>query len=202
MKKNTQLEEMVGAWTDLQHQFWDNCLQSKSSHKKSEWESACKRPLEITQEVMTEMLHTQAKFTHDAMRYASPELSESDIIDQYFESAQEMLDAGIKSEQDLLENWFSIVKEFEQQATPMMPMMQWNPMQQMNPMVEWSNAMNNVFHAWENAAEKTLDAQNDFVSHLGPLGSVEKTVPPAAKKPRAQTKKPSAGNVTKHQAAA
>ena len=198
MKTSTQLEELVGAWTNLQHEFWDNCLQSKSSSKNSEWESTCKRPLEITQEVMTDMLQTQAKFAHDAVRYASPELSESEIIDQYFESAQEMLDAGIKSEEELLENWFSIVKDFEQQAS-LSTMMQWNPMQQMNPMANWSNAMNNVFHAWESAAEKTLDAQNEFVSHLAP---VEKTEAPKTGKTRSQTKKSVATNVTKHRAAA
>ena len=198
MNTNKQMEELVGAWTNLQHQFWDNCLQSKTGDAKSEWESACKRPLEITQEVLTDMLQTQAKFTHDVMRYANPELSESDIIDRYFESMQEMIDTGVKSEEELLESWFTIVKEFEQQ-TSFSPMMQLNPMQQMNPMLNWNKTMNNLLQAWENAAEKTLDAQSEFVSHLTP---VETTKPTATKKPGARTKKSATADVSKHQTAA
>ncbi len=79
-------------------------------------------------------------------------------------------------------------------------MMQWHPMmQQMNPMADFSNTMNKVFHAWENAAEKTLDVQNDFVSHLVP---VEKTEASKIRKPRSKAKKTTATNVTKHKAAA
>jgi len=198
MNTNNQMEELLGAWTNLQRQFWDNCLQSKTSKAKSEWESACKQPLELTQEALTDMIQTQAKFTHDAMRYANPELSESDIIDRYFDSVQEMVNTGFKSQEELLESWFSIAKEFEQQ-TSFSPMMQWNPMQQMNPMLDWNNAMKNVFQAWENAAEKTLNAQSEFVSHLTP---VETTKPTSTRKPSTRSKKTVNADVSKHQTAA
>jgi len=198
MNTSTQLEELVGAWTNLQHEFWDNCLQSKSSSNKSEWESACKRPLEITQGMVSGILQTQAKFFHDAMRYASPEFSESEIIDQYFESVQEMFDSGIESEGELLENWFSILKEFEKQAS-FAPIMQWYPMPKNNPVADWNKAMNNVFQVWENAAEKTLDAQNKFVSHLTP---VEKIGTAKSEKSRSEARKSTATNATKHQTAA
>ncbi len=196
MNTNTQLEGLIGSWTNLQRQFWDNCLQNKPNRTAtSELESACEKPLEITQEVLTSMLQAQAKFTHDLMRNANPEISESGIIDQYFDAMQEMLDAGVKSQKDLLENWFSTAEEFEQQ-TSFTPMMQWNPMQQMNPMSNWNSAMNNVFQAWGNAAEKTLEAQNEFVSHLTP---VETPKPTTTRKSGARTKKSATGETLRHQ---
>ncbi len=185
MTTKTELEEMIGAWTNLQRQFWDNFMQGKKTSARSEWEEACRRPLEITQQVMTEMLQTQEKFTHNMLKTANPELEESEIIDQYFGSIKEMLDAGIKSQEELLETWFSLAREFERQA-PSQNMMQWNPLAQsmMNPVAEWSKAVNNVFKAWENAAEKTLDAQNEFVSHLVPVEKPEATTKKAAPRSR------------------
>ncbi len=196
MTSNKQMEELVGAWTNLQRQFWDSCIQSKSSHSKSEWENTCKRPLEITQQVLADMIQTQAKFTHDAMRYGNPEFAESEIIDRYFDSIQEMVDTGFKSQEELLDSWFSIFKEFEKQANPMM---QWMPMQQINPVSDWNKAMNNVFKAWENAAEKTLDAQNEFVSHLAPVETPKST---GSRKSGTRTKKSTAADEPKHQSAA
>lgn len=167
MKTNTQVEEMVGAWTNLQRQFWDNCLQTNSKSKKSEWESACKRPLELTRDMLSETVKTQSMLTRDTLRLTDPSFLDSGMFDQFFDTLQGMVDSSIDSEEEILENWFNFAKEFEQQL-PATSMYQWGSMPLMDPTRSWNRAMNNMMKAWEGATEKTLEVQNEFVSQIMP----------------------------------
>ncbi len=189
MTTKIQLEDLVTSWTDLQRQFWDSFMLGKNTNAQSEWEDTCKRPLEITHEILTSMLQTQTKFTHNILRDTNPELAESEIIDQYFDVVNEFLDAGIRSQNKLLENWFSLIREFEKQADTS-TMMQWNPLtQKMNLIAEWNKIIKNVFETWENAAEKTLTMQNEFVSQMVPI---ENNSSSTSKKPSSRRRKQAA----------
>lgn len=186
MTTKTEIEDIVSSWTNLQQQFWDSFILGKRDNTHTGWEDVCKRPLEISQDALTNMLQSQAKFTHNILRYANPDLAESEVIDQYFDSVKEMLDAGVKTQEGILENWFSMTREFEKQ-TSTSAMMPWYPLaQQMNPIADWSTAYSNVFRTWKDTAEKALNAQNEFVSHLVPI---EKAGTSSTKKHSTRTRK-------------
>jgi hypothetical protein len=163
MKKDTQVEEMVSAWTNLQRQFWDNCLQTNSKSKKTQLESACKRPLELTRDMLSESVKTQAMLTRDALRLTDSSLLDSGMLDQYFDTVQRMIDSSIDSQEEMLESWFNCAKEIEQQL-PEKSMSQWSSLLFQIPTKDGKRAANNMMESWQDATEKTLEVQKEFVS--------------------------------------
>lgn len=197
MNTSQQIEDLMGAWTNLQRQFWEGCLPTNATSSKSDLKSACKKPLEVTREAMSEMLQTQAKLTRSAMKYADPQFTESGMVDQYFESVQEMIDTGINAEKDMVDSWFDLAKQCEHLAGN--PMTQWGniPQLNMNPMATWNQGFNSLLNAWQDIAEKTLDAQEQLFS-----GVMQEKKASEASKSRTQRKIPITAAESKHKEAA
>ena len=180
MASQTQLEDTIGEYTKMQQQFLDTCLENKTSTIRPEWQNACQNLLGITHKTLTDIIQVRAKLAHNGSKDVNPKHSNSEVIDQYFNTGQTMLDDCMALQQNLIDNWFSAATAFEKAIPP-------------------ASISQNAFKTWEDAAEKILNTQKAFISSLETVDEPTNTAATARPKNRAHTKKePKTEEVAQH----
>jgi hypothetical protein len=143
MNWNAQFEDMLKAWTDTQKKTWDGYFESMQGLGKPQvarmWEST----MSMGKEMLMDMLKTQMqglKAWVDGL--AKMEGVPAQVVDSA-RQFQEMTDRWNKTQSELLETWFGMLKKF----TPT------------NPMDAWNEIPQSMFKTWQESTQGIMDAQ-------------------------------------------
>jgi len=145
---NTQFEDMMKAWTDTQKKVWDSYFDTMQGLNKSQsarmWEST----LNMGEEMFKDMLKTQMQ----GLKAWVDGLSKMEgLPPQMVESAhqfQEMTSRWNKTQGELIENWFEMMKKF----APSTPADSWMEMPQA------------IFKTWQDSTQSIMDAQTKWMN--------------------------------------
>jgi len=148
MNWNTQFEDMMKTWTDTQKNVWDSYFDSIQGLGKSQstrmWEST----LSMGEDMLKDMLKTQ---TQGLTAWVDGLAKMENVPVQIFESArqfQEMAARWNKTQTELIENWFSMMKKF----IPSTPTTDWMEMPQV------------MFKTWQETTQSIMDAQTKWMN--------------------------------------
>lgn len=151
---NTQVEELVGAWTRFQGQFWDNLFGIGKGNLAQPWEQLYERPLDVTEDMVNCILQQQSDCIRITMKNARPGNGApkvaSEWSDQFEKAAQHWVDA----QRQAWKTWFSAVKQLDP----------YRVQGAAKDTVE--SHSDNVFEAWQQATQRTLQAQADWMTSL------------------------------------
>ena len=147
MNWNTQFEDMMKAWTDTQKKVWDGYFDTMQGLNKSQstrmWEST----LSMGEDMLKDMLKTQSQ----GLAAWVDGLSKMEGVPaQTVESArqyQEMTNRWIKTQTELLENWFEMLKKFAPSA----------------PTDSWTEMPQAMFKTWQESTQDIMDAQTKWM---------------------------------------
>lgn len=148
MNWNTQFEDMMNNWTDTQKKVWDSYFETIQGLGKSQstrmWEST----LSMGENMLKDMFKTQMQ----GLTAWVEGLSKMEgVPPQMVESArqfQEMVERWNKTQSELLENWFVMMKKF----APSTPADSWTEMPQ------------SMFKTWQETTQSIMDAQTKWMS--------------------------------------
>ena len=147
MDWNTQFEDMMKAWTDTQKKVWDSYFDTIQGFGKSQstrmWESTLARG----EEMLKDMLKTQMQ----GLTAWVDGLSEMEgVPPQMVESArqfQEMSSRWNKTQSELIENWFGMMKKFAP----------------VSPADSWAEMPQTMFKTWQETTQGIMDAQTKWM---------------------------------------
>jgi len=145
---NSQFEDMMKTWTETQKKVWDSYFDTMQGLNKSQsarmWEST----LNMGEEMFKDMLKTQLQ----GLKAWVDGLSKMEgVPPQMVESAQqfqEMVSRWNKTQGELIENWFGMMKKF----APSTPADSWTEMPQA------------MFKTWQDATQSIMDAQTKWMN--------------------------------------
>lgn len=150
MDMNTQMEGMVKSWADTQKKVWDgyfDSLQAMQGLGKSQPTRMLESTMSMGKEMLTDMFKTQMEGTQawvDGL--AKMEGVPAPVVDGA-RQFQEMNVRWNKTQSELLENWFGMLKSF----TPT------------NPMDAWSEIPQATLKSWQETAQGIMNEQNKWV---------------------------------------
>ena len=145
---NAQFEDMMKVWADTQKKVWDSYFDTVQGLGKSQstrmWEST----VSMGEEMLKDMLKTQMQ----GLTAWVDGLSKTEGVPaQMVESArqfQEMTARWNKTQTELIENWFGMIKKF----APSTPADSWTEMPQ------------TMFKTWQDATQNIMDAQSKWMN--------------------------------------
>ena len=148
MNWNTQIEDMMKTWADTQKKVWDSYSDSIQGLNKSQsarmWEST----LSTGETMLKDMLKLQLQGLN---AWVDGLAKMENVPAQTVESArqfQEMAARWNKTQGELIENWFSMMKK----SIPAIPTTDWTDMPQA------------AFKIWQDTAQNIMDAQTKWMS--------------------------------------
>ncbi len=156
---NIQVEEIVSAWTRFQGQLWDSLFGIGRGNAVQPWEQFYARPLDVGEDIINCMLRQQSDCIRIIMKNLRPGNGAprvaSEWADQFEKAAQHWVDA----QRQAWKTWFSAVKQMDPYRV------------QGTPTGKGENHADNVFEAWQQATQKTLQAQADWMTSLISTGA-------------------------------
>ena len=148
MNWNTQFEDMMKTWTDTQKKVWDSYFDSIQGLGKSQstrmWEST----LSMGEDMLKDMLKTQAQ---GLTAWVDGLAKMENVPAQTVESArqfQEMATRWNKTQAELIENWFSMMKKFIPST----------------PTTDWMEMPQAMFKTWQETTQSIMDAQTKWMN--------------------------------------
>ncbi len=179
MSSNSQIENMVGTWSDLQEQLWRGWLDGLQLTPSGWWKQNYRIPLEICEEMVNFGLQAQSQYTRICTKGMQPNEAMPEFVNQVGERMQKTAEDWIEAQRQAWETWFKAAK-------------QWDPT---HPSIDWDVPAQNLFQSWQGAAEKTLKMQANMYSLFNgeqrPEVEAKPEKQPVAKK-TAQSKKEAA----------
>ncbi len=160
---NDRIEDVVGAWTRFQAQWWDSLFGIGKHSAGQPWEQFFTRPLEVSEDAVNYILQQQSGCIRIMMKTARPGNGAPRVAvewaDQFEKAAQHWVDA----QRQAWTTWFAAVKQL-------------NPYRLQESAPKGSKAAaeshaNNVFEAWQQATQATLQAQSDWMAELVSTGA-------------------------------
>lgn len=148
MSSNSQIEDMVGTWSDLQQQLWRGWLGALQLTPSGWWQQNYRAPLEICEQMVNLGLQAQSQYTRSCMKGLQPNKSVPEFVNQVGERMQAMTENWTEAQRQAWETWFKAAK-------------QWDPT---HPSMDWDVPTQNLFQSWQDAAEKTLEMQTSLFS--------------------------------------
>jgi len=143
MDWNTQFEDMMKAWTDTQKKMWDGYFETIQGLNKPAstrmWEST----VSMGEDMFKDLLKTQLQ---GVTAWVDGLAKMESVPAQVVESArqfQEMTARWNKTQTELIENWFGMMKKF----TPS------------NPAEAWTEMPQAMFKPWQESFQTVMDAQ-------------------------------------------
>jgi len=143
MDWNTQFEDMMKAWTDTQKKVWDGYFETIQGLNKPAstrmWEST----VSMGEDMFKDLLKTQLQ---GVTAWVDGLATMEGVPAQVVESArqfQEMTTRWNKTQTELIENWFGMMKKF----TPS------------NPAEAWTEMPQAMFKPWQESFQTVMDAQ-------------------------------------------
>jgi len=148
MDWNTQFEHMMKTWTDTQKKMWDGYFETVQGMNKPAstrmWEST----VSMGEDMFKDLLKTQLQ---GVTAWVDGLAKMDGVPAQVVESArqfQEMTARWNKTQTELIENWFGMMKKF----TPS------------NPAEAWTEIPQTMFKPWQDAFETVMDAQMKWMN--------------------------------------
>jgi hypothetical protein len=155
---NTQVEDMVSAWSRFQGQLWDSLFGIGKGNVAQPWEQLYSRPLEVGEDIVNSLLQQQSDCIRITMKNARPGNGAPKVLgewaDQFENAAQHWVDA----QRQAWKTWFAAVKQMD-------------PYRAQGSSKGRESHADNVFEAWQQATQKTLQAQADWMSSLVSAGA-------------------------------
>jgi hypothetical protein len=142
-----QAEEMFKAWGDAQKSLMDKWAESIKSFTGGADTEMWKKTLETWEETAKNTFNSQAEWTASWIENLK---SIEGLPDQAVESVnrfQEMAGRWNKTQEELWAKWFEMIKDFDFSQ----------------PAEAISDALKNPLKAWQQANQKVMDAQADWM---------------------------------------
>ena len=147
MNWTTQFEDMMKAWTDTQKKVWDGYFDTMQGLNKSQGTRMWESTLTMGEEILKDMLKTQMQGLSawvdglSKMEGAPAQMVES------ARQFQEMSTRWNKTQAELIENWFGMLKKF----APVSPTDTWTEMPQ------------TMLKTWQETTQSVMDAQTKWM---------------------------------------
>lgn len=149
---NNQVEDMASAWTRFQGQLWDSMFGIGRSGQP--WQQLYGRPLEVGEDIVNCWLQQQSDCIRIAMKNVRPGNGApriaADWADQVENAAQHWVDA----QRQAWTTWFATIRQMDPSRL------------QGKSKGKTDSQAANIFDAWHQATQKTLQAQAEWVSNL------------------------------------
>jgi hypothetical protein len=155
---NTQVEDMVSAWSRFQGQLWDSLFGISKGNVAQPWEQLYSRPLEVSEDVVNSLLQQQSDYIRIAMKNARPGNGAPKVLSEWADQFENAAQHWVDAQRQAWKTWFAAVKQMDPYRT------------QGSAKGRESHA-DNVFEAWQQATQKTLQAQADWMSSLVSAGA-------------------------------
>ena len=152
MNPNTQIENMVGTWTHLQQQWWNNWLSSLPANPVSWWTQMYRTPLEISEEIVKLGLQTQAGYTRVCMKGLRLSKGTPKSLVQWLEQLEAVSENSTDAQREAWNAWFRAAED-------------WDPTR---PSIVQSDSVENLSQVWQDATRKTLEMQAGWFSSMVP----------------------------------
>ncbi len=144
---NSQFDDMMKSWNDTQKKAWDSYFETMQGLNKSQTTRAWESTLAMGEQMLKDMLKAQSQGLAAwvdglaKMEGVPPQMVES--AKQY----QQMVNQWNKTQADLMENWFAMMKKFAPA----------------NPADAWTGMPTNMFKTWQDSTQSIMDAQNKWM---------------------------------------
>ena len=148
MDWNTQFEEMMKTWTDTQKKVWDGYFETIQGLNKPASTRMWEKTVSMGEDMFKDLLKTQLQ---GVTAWVDGLAKMEGVPAQVVESArqfQEMTARWNKTQTELIENWFGMMKKF----TPS------------NPAEAWTEMPQAMFKPWQDAFETVMDAQMKWMN--------------------------------------
>lgn len=143
MDWNQQFDDAMKTWTDAQKRVWDSFFDSVGGLGKPQSARAWESALNTGESMLKEMFKTQNQMLASWVEGLS---KMSGVPAQAVESARQFQEMGTrwnKTQAELIENWFSMLKKFAPAA----------------PSDAWSEIPQKMLKTWQDTTQGIIDAQ-------------------------------------------
>lgn len=153
---STQVEDVVGAWTRVQGQWWDSLFGVGRDNLGQPWDQFFSRPLDVGEDVANCILQQQSDCIRIVMKNVRPgggaPRVASEWADQFEKAALHWVDA----QRQAWKTWFAAVKQMDPTYVQ----------GGSSSKSKGENHADNIFEVWQQATQKTLQAQADWMSNI------------------------------------
>ena len=170
MSTSSNFQEFVGTCSDFQRQLWNSWMGTVGGNPEPSWEQPYKRSLEISQEMVNCALKAQSDMTWICLQSLNSGVGTPKVVGQPAEQMEAMTERWFDAQRQASETWFKAVKD-------LVPL---------RGAGELTDSAQNIFQAWQDTAQKTLEIPAVWMSSLVPGPEVAK--PERKAPPRKRTK--------------
>lgn len=156
---NTQVEEMVSAWARFQGCLWDSLFGIGNGNVAQPWEQFYRRPLDIGEDIVNCMLQQQSDCIRIAMKSLRPGTGAPKVASEWIDQFEKATQHWIHAQRQAWKTWFSAVKQLDPYRV------------QGASTGKVESHADNVFEAWQQATQKTLQVQADWMTSLASTGA-------------------------------
>ena len=152
MGKNTQMEEMVNAWTNVHRQLWGN-WGSITEHAQPDmkWPNALKSPMDVSRDMMNNALKIQSERSNAVLKSLEPGNEAPEFSIRYAEQLEDVVQNWFNAQQKAMDSWYSAFSTLD-------------PMH--SPVTRWNASVADTLKAWQDATEKVFDTQSQLISSI------------------------------------
>jgi hypothetical protein len=160
---NTQIEDVVSAWTRFQSQLWDSLFGMGKNSAGEPWEHIFNRPIEVGEDIVNSVLQQQSDCIRIAMKNARPGNGAPRVVSEWVDQIEKAAQHWVDAQRQAWHTWFAAVRQMD-------------PYRLQGSRPKGSKAATeshaeNLFEAWQQATQTTLKAQADWVSSLVSSGA-------------------------------
>lgn len=159
---NTQIEEMVGAWTRFQGQMWDSLFGIAKGGGGHPWEDIYRRPLEVGEDIVNCILQQQSDFIRIAMKNSKPGNGAPRIAAEWAEQVEKAAQHWVDAQRQAWKTWFAALRQVDPYRISGGGA---------GAKGKAESQADNLFAAWQEATQSTLQAQADWMSNMASIGA-------------------------------
>jgi hypothetical protein len=155
---NTQVEDMVNAWTHFQAQWWDS-LFGVGKGNRQDWKQLYARPLQAGEDMVNCVLQQQSDYIRIIMKNIHPGNGAPRIACEWCDQIEGAAQHGVDAQRQAWATWFAAIRQMDPFRM------------QGQPRKDAVGQASSVFDAWNQATHKTLQVQADLMSSLVTAGA-------------------------------
>lgn len=149
MDWNRQTQELIRQWSDAQQKVWDTWAQSFGGAPRSPGEEAWQRAIALWQESVTNTLDAQSRWLDNWIDSIGKNESTPEDVRRQLEQGREMMHQWMKAQRELMDSWFSGLK----QASP--------------GAQSWDSQVQQMMSTLNDAANRAMAVQREWAERLG-----------------------------------
>ncbi len=155
---NSQVEDVVNAWTHFQAQWWDS-LFGVGRGNGQDWKQLYARPLQAGEDMINCVLQQQSEYTSIIMKNLRPGNGAPRIACEWCDQIESAAQHWIDAQRQAWATWFAAIRQMDLFRI------------QGQPRKGAVGQASRVFDAWNQATHKTLQVQADLMSSLVTAGA-------------------------------